>query len=112
METSIVQATKHAIVTATGLEKDALHVYVGLTVFFVVAVLFKKSLRSLWPCLVVLAVAIAGEILDMRDDLASLGYWRWKASLHDLVNTQFWPVVILLLARFSRLFRGSNDLHA
>jgi hypothetical protein len=109
METSTVQALKLAIVSATGLDKDALHIYVGLVVFFTVAALFKRPLRSQVPWLVVLAVAIVGEFFDMRDDIASLGHWRWKASLHDIVNTQFWPAVIMLLARFSGLFGRFND---
>lgn len=46
MQTSAVQTLKLAIVELTGLSKDTLHVYVGLGVF--------------------LAVAIAGEVVDMR----------------------------------------------
>ena len=48
-----------------------------------------------------LAVAMTGELLDMRDDIASLGYWRWGASLHDIANTVFWPAVLAALARWS-----------
>jgi len=107
MEISTVQTIKLAIVAATGMDKDALHIYVGLAVFFTVAVFFKKPLRSPWPWFAVLVVAVAGELLDRRDDVASVGYWRWKASLHDVINTQFWPAVIMLLARFSSLFQDS-----
>ncbi|WP_298213587.1 hypothetical protein [Acidovorax sp.] len=99
METSTVQAAKLAIVAATGLSKDALHVYVGLTVFLIVAAISKKSVSSWRPWLAVLLVATFGELVDMRDDLLSLGYWRWSASLRDIVNTAFWPTVLLVLAR-------------
>jgi hypothetical protein len=105
METSVVQSIKLAIEATTGMGKDALHIYVGLIVFFTVSAVFKKPLRSMWPWLAVLAIAIGGELLDMRDDIASLGYWRWKASLHDILNNQFWPTVIMLLVRFSGLFQ-------
>jgi hypothetical protein len=107
METSVVQSIKLAIVAATGLSKDALHIYVGLVVFLAMAAVLRKPLRSIIPWLVVVAVAIAGEALDMRDDVASLGYWRWNASLHDILNTIFWPTVLFLLARFDMFF-GSN----
>lgn len=107
MEVSTVQAIKLAIVAATGMDKDALHIYVGLAVFFTVAVFLRKPLRAPWPWLAVVVVAVAGELLDRRDDMASVGYWRWQASLHDIINTQFWPAVITLLARFSGLFQGS-----
>jgi hypothetical protein len=77
METSAIQSIKLAIVAATGLSKDALHIYVGLAVFLAAAIVLRKPLRSNVAWLVVVGVAIAGELLDMNDDIASLGYWRW-----------------------------------
>lgn len=112
METSTAQAIKLAIVQATGLSKDALHIYVGLAVLLTAAVILRKPLRSIVPWLVVLAVVVSGELFDMRDDIASLGYWRWGASLHDVLNTLFWPSVLLLLARFGIFFGASNDRNA
>ena len=105
METTAVQAVKLAIVSATGLSKDALHIYVGLCVFLFVAVASRRSLASWLPFLAVVLVASLGEVVDMRDDLSSLGYWRWSASLHDIINTSLWPAVFFLLARSSRLLR-------
>lgn len=99
METSAVQAVKLAIVAATGLSKDALHIYVGLAVFLIVAAVSKRSVSSWLPWLAVLLLATLGELVDMRDDLLSLGYWRWSASLHDIINTILWPTVLLVLAR-------------
>ncbi len=109
METSTVQAIKLAFVSGTGLGKDALHVYVGLTVFFVTAAVFRRSVRSIAPWIAVLVVAVVGEIFDMRDDVASLGYWRWRASLHDVLNTLCWPTVIMMLLRFSSLFGRTSE---
>lgn len=96
MELSFVQSSKLAIVAATGLAKDALHIYTGMAVFLL-AVLWRRCSRSLLPLLMVVMVAVAGELLDRRDDIASLGRWRWKASVHDIVNTMFWPAVLTLL---------------
>jgi hypothetical protein len=73
-------------------------------VFLTVAAVSRKRLRTIVPLLIVVAVAIAGEVVDMRDDLSSLGHWRWEASLHDVLNTLFWPTVIWLLARSDFLF--------
>ena len=109
METSAVQAIKLAIVTATGLSKDALHIYIGLTVLLITAAVLQKPLRSTIPWLAVFTLAVAGELVDMRDDIASLGYWRWGASLHDAINTLFWPTVLLWLARAGVLFGASGD---
>jgi hypothetical protein len=112
METSAVQSIKLAIVAAAGLSKDALHIYVGLAVFLVAAAVLRKPLRSSVPWFVVVVIAVAGEVLDMRDDVASLGYWRWDASLHDIINTLFWPTVLLLLAKFGIFFGASSDRNA
>jgi len=105
MDTTAAQAVKLAIVSATGLSKDALHIYVGLCVFLVVAVASRRSLASWLPFLAVILVASLGEVVDMRDDLSSLGYWRWSAGLHDIINTSLSPGVFFLLARSSRLLQ-------
>jgi uncharacterized membrane protein YczE len=99
METSAIQSLKLVIVHSVGLSKDALHVYVGLVVFFVACGLLRKRKGLATPLLVVVLVAVAGEMLDLRDDLGSLGHWRWAASVHDIVNTVFWPAVMAGLAR-------------
>jgi uncharacterized membrane protein YqgA involved in biofilm formation len=104
MDVSTVQSIKLALVAATGLSKDTLHVYVGLAVLLTAAALWRKPLRSLVPWLTVLAVAVLGEIIDLADGLSSGGLWLWSASVHDIVNTLFWPSVLLALARYTRLF--------
>jgi hypothetical protein len=71
-------------------------------VFLLAAALAKKGLRATFPIIAVVVVALAGEILDFMDDSRSMRTWRFTASLHDLVNTAFWPMVIWLLARHSR----------
>lgn len=97
MDTSVVQTAKLAIVGATGLSKDALHIYVGLAVYLASRFVFRKQPHAFGPVVLVLLVACLGEALDMRDDILSLGHWRWGASLHDVINTAFWPVVLHLL---------------
>lgn len=99
METTAVQSLKLAIVSATGLSKDALHIYVGITIFLVARLVYRKYANTFLPVAAVAAVACIGEFLDMRDDINSLGYWRWGASLHDVVNTAFWPFVLSIFMR-------------
>lgn len=91
---------KEAMVAATGLGKDALHIHVSLLVLFGVALLASRPLSSAAPWLVTLCVAVSGEVLDY---LAN-GYGdAWAdAALHDLVNTMLWPTIIVALARFTR----------
>jgi hypothetical protein len=99
MEQSTIQAMKQMLVSMTGLSKDALHVHIGLATMFGTAMISRREFRSFLPWLAVFAAALGGEMLDMYDDLISPGYWQWEMSVHDIVNTLFWPTIVLLLAR-------------
>lgn len=91
------QQLKLVIVELLSLSKDALHVHVGLFVF-VAAILLLGGRRTPWLAWLAAAAVAAGlEVLDLRDDLTTAGHPRWLASLHDLVNTLFWPTVLTLL---------------
>ncbi|HSW14055.1 MAG TPA: hypothetical protein VLI06_14515 [Solimonas sp.] len=94
-----LQDFKLIIISVTGLSRDALHIYVGLGVLLLAAFALRRPLRSALPWLITLAVALAVEWVDLRNDLATLGHLRWDESLHDIVNTMFWPTVLSLLAR-------------
>jgi hypothetical protein len=92
------------LIEQLGLAKDALHIYVALTLFFGSALLFGWRLSSWRPWLLVLAAALAGEAWDIRDRLVASVPLEPRGNWHDLWNTLFWPSVILLLARRTRLF--------
>jgi hypothetical protein len=87
-----------------GLAKDALHIHVALALFFGSALLFGWRLSSWRPWLLVLAATLAGEAWDIRDRLVGGVPIAPRGNLHDVWNTLFWPSVILLLARRTRLF--------
>ncbi len=99
------QSFKHDVVQFAALSKDALHVYVGLVVFLVVVAFARKGLKSGWALLAVVGVAVVGELLDLRDEMRSRDHMNWAASLHDLLNTCFWPLLLWLLARYTRIVK-------
>lgn len=105
---SPLQAVKYWLVGHLTLAKDALHIYVGLIVLFGVALIFRWPLRSWKPWAAVLAVALAGEIWDLRDSYVHQTPIRLWANWHDIWNTMFWPSAIVLLARFTPLFGGRS----
>jgi uncharacterized membrane protein YoaK (UPF0700 family) len=105
MADSLFQSLKLDIVSFVGLSKDALHVYVGLIVFLVTAAAARQGLRSRAPLIAVLVIALLGEVLDIRDHLARHGQWRLGGSIHDLLNTMFWPTALWLLAKYSRVIK-------
>lgn len=84
---------------ALPLSKDAVHIYIGFLVFVVAVVVWKKG-RIQTSCLIpVLFVAFGMEAFDLVDDWRAFGYLRWSASLHDIVNTSFWPFVVVVLVK-------------
>jgi hypothetical protein len=88
-----------------GLSKDALHVYVGLTVLLLMALIFRLPLRDVRPLAAVFLVAIAGEILDLVERLHPEADPYLQSNWHDLWNTMFWPTMLFLLARWSGVLR-------
>jgi hypothetical protein len=109
MKETGAQTLKTIISEALHLSRDALHIYVGLGVFLIIAALLHKPLRSTTPWFSVVIAAIAGEIVDGYDDVVRDGYWHWPESIHDFLNTLFWPTILLLLARFGIFFRQSSN---
>lgn len=98
---SPLQSAKLWLMDLTGLSKDALHVYVGLSVFLGVASLFRLPLRDWRPLAAVFLAAVAGEIWDLLERLRPDQEPLWAASWHDLWNTMFWPTMLFVLARFA-----------
>lgn len=105
MDYSALQTAKLWLMNGTGLAKDALHVHVGLLVFLGSALVMRWPLRSWKPWLTAMVVALLGEAWDVYDRwavgwrAAPMGHW------HDIWNTMLWPSALLLLARFTPLFR-------
>ena len=102
---SPLQSAKLHLVGLLGLPKDALHIYVGLIVFLLSAALFRLPLRSGKPFLAVLLVTLAGEAWDLIDSWRSGAALVWARNWHDVWNTCFWPAILTLLARYTRLLK-------
>ncbi|MDN5781688.1 MAG: hypothetical protein L0H23_06640 [Luteimonas sp.] len=108
MKITAVQSVKLFILQLTGLSRDALHIYAGMLVFLLATAFTRKSPRSFVPLLAVFFIAVGMEALDAWDDLHTFGYWRIGASLHDIINTVFWPTVVFLLVRYTKLFANNR----
>lgn len=100
METSAYQHLKLDVLELVNLSKDAIHVHIGLLVFFLAVALWRRGRFDVFSLIPVFLVAGAMEALDLRDDLGSFGYMRWSASLHDLINTVFWPVLVVFTSKW------------
>jgi len=104
------QQAKVALVQLLGLPKDALHIYVGLAIFLLAAAWLRRPLGSWVPIAAVVAAALAGEAWDLIESRAAGARLHWERNWHDVWNTCFWPAVLFLLARYTRLLsrRGHN----
>jgi hypothetical protein len=109
MQPTTFQSIKLSIIAASQLSRDSLHIYVGMTTWLAAAWLLRRPLRSWAPLVAVMVVALLVEVVDLRDDLITRGRLRWWASAHDFATTLFWPTVLLLVARWSRLFGPRGD---
>lgn len=96
----LYQDLKLAVVQLTGLSKDAIHIYVGLLIFFITVSVFRKGHVDIPALIPVAVLAISMEAIDLAGDFVTMDRLYWGNSLHDLVNTCFWPGIIVLLARF------------
>ena len=90
---------KMALIAATDLSNDALHVHLALVLLLLVAALLRSRPDGLVPWLVVLALQLFNEAADLAlggdpDRARALA-----ASWHDIVNTMVWPTVLLLGGR-------------
>lgn len=99
-DTSAYQSLKILLAEYVPIDRDILHVVIGLALTLVAIAMTGRSLR-LRPFVGAFVVACilgaAMEILDMRDDIKSLGLWRWQASTLDFLRTIFVPAVGLLI---------------
>ena len=107
MDTSTYQLLKIHILNFLDISRDAVHIHIGLVVFFLAVVLWKKGRIELACLMPVFLVAMGMEAFDLRDDLRSFGHFRWSASLHDLINTTIWPVAIVVMSK-ANVFRPAG----
>ncbi len=87
-----------ALSDSTGASDSLLHVHAGMVILFLARVVTRRSLATWTPFLCVLAAAIAKEIADR----IAHGAWRVQDSGFDVLNTIFWPFVLMVGLRWRR----------
>ena len=102
---SPLQQSKIWLMQLLGLPKDALHVYLGLFVFLLSAALLRWPLGSWKPLGTVLLAALIGEAWDVIDTWRMGAEPIWARNWHDVWNTCFWPAVLFLVARYTRVLK-------
>src|SRR5688572_17999984 len=80
----------------TGASDSLLHVHAGMAVLFLARLATRRSLATPIPFLFVCAAELANEVLDR----INLGYWRVPDTLFDVINTLFWPFMLMIGLRW------------
>ncbi|ALJ11349.1 hypothetical protein [Sphingopyxis macrogoltabida] len=97
---SLFEEQKSWLVTGSGLSKDALHIYFGLTLFLLVRLLWRWRGGWVIAWLAVVAMACGGEYLDIAAEASRAAIQPDAAHWHDIWNTAFWPTVFMLVGRW------------
>ena len=109
---------KMGVIAATGLDKDALHMYVGISVYLLCLLLLrpifkKQGIRSFIALIMVTGIALLGEYLDNRHIIVAKGVFALssgdiKASIHDLINTCLLSYLLYALTMWTKIFQPTN----
>lgn len=99
-DSSAYQSLKILLAEYIPIDRDILHVVIGLLLAIVAVAVARSSMR-LKPFLVALAIAcllgVGMEVLDRSDDLQSFGVWRWRESAADILRTILVPAIGVLI---------------
>jgi hypothetical protein len=85
---------------AIGLNMDALHVYAGVFLQLLFALILRRPLSSLWPWLGVAALEFANEVYDYTYEVWPIRDIQFAEGLRDMWNTMAMPTLLLLLVRY------------
>ncbi|NIJ38132.1 hypothetical protein FHR22_002835 [Sphingopyxis panaciterrae] len=97
---SLFEEQKRWLVTDSGLSKDALHIYFGMTLFILVRLLWRWRGGWVIAWLAVVAMACGGEYLDIAAEANRAAIQPDAAHWHDIWNTAFWPTLLMLVGRW------------
>lgn len=96
--TSTYQGLKLLIGQVVPLERNTIHILIGLLIVAIALALSRAGTIQrplIWALGASLLAGVAMEALDRRDDIAWLGYWRWSVSLADVLRTVSVPVLLI-----------------
>lgn len=87
------------------LSKDALHIHIGIGLYVIAMLAFRRGPGSWSPWLTVLSFGLLNEAIDLYHN--GVSHPELFGSLKDMINTMIWPTVIVAFARIqARRSRG------
>jgi hypothetical protein len=98
----VYQEIKNIITSILPLTHDALHILIGMGVYLALCLVFRRPIGWRWAFVVVLAMAIGAEVMDMQDDFKVYGRWIWRESMKDILLTISVPLALWVYTRLAR----------
>jgi len=93
------QQLKGQILAAVGLSKDAVHLYIGIGCLLISVLVLRFAPTAYRSLALGLLVSLGMEAMDLRDNVRYREATRAVASLHDLVNTNLLPYLMVVALR-------------
>ena len=106
LNASWYQDFKGVILAIIPLAKDAVHLYIGVGALLLTCLFTRSALSSTRSLIPGALLSIAMELLDLVGDLDSPVGPMWGAYLHDLINTNLLPVLIVIVANVRSRWAG------
>ncbi len=91
----------------TGAPDSLLHMHAGMAVLLAARLITGRSLATPIPFAIVCSAELANEVMDRINN----GNWLWADSSLDIVNTLFWPLVLMIGLRARRSREGKRMAH-
>ena len=91
--------SKEALEFLINLSPDALHVHMSLLLLFGIALIVRRRPDNWIPWTALLLFELANETNDILHHSLLTPLNDRAAALHDLLNTMFWPTLILIFGR-------------
>ena len=89
---------KEALTAWLQIDRELLHVHLGLAVYLLVGTLMRNPLGSPVALLAVVVVELVNEGADYARYMASDWPWTPESTAADIINTLFWPTIIYFCA--------------
>ena len=89
----------------TGASDSLLRVHAGLAVLIAARLITRRSLATPIPFAIVCIAEFANELLDRLSN----GNWQWQDTSFDVINTLFWPFVLMIGLRVRRAREGRRS---
>lgn len=94
--TGIYHSLVQALADDTGASDSLLHVHAGLAVLLIARLVTRRSLATIVPFAVVCVAELANETMDALH----FGEIRMPDTLFDVINTLFWPFMLMIGLRW------------